>query len=185
MNNKLLSVVAVLALVVGLLGLFLPTSVKEIVRETIVGGSGTSFLNGLYVATFKDLDSTIPRATSSPTASQLCENTYIELAFATTSGASVTLPTAPLLTAQCFDSIGATRTVFLKNASSGASALNIIAGASSTLYSLNNATSGSAQAGLVSAATTTLISGATGQLTGVRIVSSTPWIVWFFEVFKN
>lgn len=190
--SVLLGVALVVAVVVVGLAVNRPVSVNI---QSPLGASGDTYTNklevqdGAFVQAILDSDDDAPSTRNALlTNTQICSDTVIDLAYATGTQA-VTLPSQPLLSqpGQCFDREGATRTVFLRNAStSGASAINILAGASSTIYTLNFATSGLAQADFVAKATSTIEDGQIGKLTGFRgNTSSSVWIHWVLEIFRN
>lgn len=198
--NKLLAGLAVL-LGVALVGavVVVGLAVNRPVNVTVnapLGATGDTYTNKLDVidgafiqADLDSDDDALSTSNALLTNTQICSNTLIDLAYATgTQG--VTLPSQPLLSqsGQCFDREGATRTVFLRNASSsGGSAINIIAGASSTIYNINllTATSSGAAAG-ISKGTSTIADGQIGKLTGIRgNTSSSVWIHWVLEIFRN
>ena len=187
MKSKILLLLAgavALALVLSLVAVLRPATVVRVV-ERFGSVAGSDFLDGITVTVEKGRDGVISNdADALLTATEVCEQKYIELGYATATQA-VTLPSSANLTVACFKAPEDTRTLILRNASSGPSAINIVAGASSSIFSQNTATSGIAQAGLVSRATTTMEAGSALLLRGVRIVSSTqPWILWFVESFR-
>lgn len=149
--------------------------------------AGSDFYDGAYIAALRSRDGVITNETNATlTANQICKDNYIELGFAT-SVQSVTLPSAPSLVSEgCLPAREAVRTIYLRNASSSSgSALRVVAGASSTVYSLNNATTTEDHIGLGRRATTTIAAGQIVELTGIRIVSSTDWIIWLLKPYLN
>lgn len=189
-EKVLIGVLALSVVALGAVSVLNPAVNSEKISERVVerlgAMPGTDFLEGAYITAFKSQDGVIRNETNATlTALQLCRDNYVELGYAT-SVQTVTLPSAPdLVAGGCFPGVeSVSKPIYLRNASSGPSALNIVAGASSTIYVLNLATS-TPTVVAESGGTSTIVAGAAARLSGVRITSSTPWIIWFLEPFKN
>lgn len=188
--NKLIAFIAIAALGVGVFVLLQPSPIPP------QGGSSGQdhtnpefFHDGAYLASYKDKDGSLLSNLSGSgettslvtlTAAQVCEQSYIPISMGTATG-TITLPSQPLLTSACLSYPGDVRELYIRNATStGGSTIVIAAGASSSLYTSAQTTSTT----VINYATSTLAPGSIAKLKGIRITSSTPWIIWMLEVMR-
>ena len=201
--NKLLTGLAValvaVSLVLSVAALTKPGQVviREI-RELGAAGSEFSnvanFVSGLFTSGFKDLDRSVPTLTGAAgasstrtlTAAEVCDNSnsMVNIQIRTATG-TVTLPSALLFkqVGKCLSDLGDSVRLVVRNSSSSiiGGTFDIVAGASSTLYS--QSLTSSTLPGSVVFASTSLRGSNVAELEGFRFTSTTDHILWKLEVF--
>lgn len=208
MNNTLLAGLVVLVLVFGGIGLLKEAPKVEVTvdldglanalqsNRDQLGGAGAeqffpwSFRAGVYVAGFKDLNTSILNVTTTPlgdstrtlSAFELCENPFSDVRNDTATG-TLTLPGAPdFRGSPCLRDVGDKLSFTLRNTSPPTSSIKFVAGASSTIVTLNAATT--SQAGTEGGfSTSSFVGGSIAEFTGYRFVSSTEEILWTLRLF--
>ena len=202
MNKVLIGLGVVLvagSLLLSVLALSRPGQL--IVKEVeVLGAAGSEvsyvadLMSGLFSAGFKDLDRSVPALTGAAgasstrtlTAAEVCDNSnsMVNVQIRTATG-TVTLPSALLLkqAGKCLTELGDSVRLVIRNSSSSISGgtFDIVAGASSTLYS--QSITSSTLPGSVVFASTSLRGSNVAELEGVRFTSTTDHILWKLEVF--
>ena len=194
--NKLLTAGVVLALLLGVVGVFFP-QVTTVIRETVVGGGVSQnqdfpwFFNaGAFISGGLDPDKSVPVLTGSAAASStitasssmICTNNVIESAFTTATG-TLTLPGAADYRAdgRCLVNVGDMKTFFIINANDTVGTTTFAGRASTSISFL-------ASGNNTGTASTTLLSSSTARVDAFRFASSSngaanEWIQ--YTIFNN